>query len=271
MKLRLVSINIWDLPVPLPGFARASRRRALLQQLTALDADLVLIQEAFLPAFKLQLAGTLATHQPDHYLEHSRRHLFLSMDASGGLATFSRFRLDSSRYGPFPLWRGMKPDERVGRKGCLWTQVQTPAGGLLIGNVHLYAGNTPRDTRARAMQTRHLLHRLARLPRQPTIVAGDFNMAAELEHRPDGRLTGFDLMRDAGFTEVAGGATGDLATMSPRNNRFARYAPWRRPERRLTQIFIRGDGLGLDDGPSLCLNQPPVSDHFGLLVTLNVP
>src|SRR4051812_36014473 len=153
MKIRLVSINIWDLPIPLPGFARARRRHGLLEQLAALDADLVLIQEAFLPAFKLRLAGALATHQPDHYIEKRRRHLFLSMDASGGLATFSRFRLHSTRYGQFPLWRGMKPDERVGRKGCLWTEVETPAGALLIGNVHLYAGSAPRDARARSMQT----------------------------------------------------------------------------------------------------------------------
>ena len=271
MKVRLVSINIWDLPVPLPGFARASRRRGLLEQLATLDADLVLIQEAFLPAFKLRLAGTLATHQPDHYLQQRRRQLFLSMDASGGLVTFSRFRLDTSRYGQFPLWRGMKPDERVGRKGCLWTQVQTPTSALLVGNVHLYAGNTPPDRRARSMQTRHLLDQLERLPPQLTIVAGDFNMAAELEHRLDGHPTGFDLMHEAGFVEVAGGATGNLATMSPINNRFARYAPWRRPERRLTQVFIRGAGMELESGPDLCLNHPPVSDHFGLLVTLNVP
>src|SRR5690349_3315465 len=99
MKIRLVSINIWDLPVPLPGFARASRRRALLDQLTALDADLVLVQEAFLPAFKLRLAQSLAAHHPDHYLGQHRRRLWLSMDASGGLATFSRFPVERSRYG----------------------------------------------------------------------------------------------------------------------------------------------------------------------------
>src|SRR5204863_1837921 len=118
--IRLLSINIWDLPVPLPGFARSRRRRDLLAHLPSADADLVLIQEAFLPAFKVQLASVLAGHTPDHYFERRRRHLLLPMDGSGGLATFSRLDLVSSTYFPFRFWRGMKPDERAGRKGCLW-------------------------------------------------------------------------------------------------------------------------------------------------------
>ncbi len=269
MLIRLLSINIWDLPVPLPGFARRWRRRNLLEQISGTDADLVLIQEAFLPAFKAKLASILERHQPDSYVSHRRRHLFLPMDGSGGLTTFSRLGLVSSSYFPFRLWRGMKPDERAARKGCLWTTVSTPSGNIMIGNVHLYAGGGARNGRARSMQTKHLLRQLEKFPSVPTVVAGDFNMAIEYEKTTRGP-TGFDLMRDAGFTEIAAGTTGALATMSQVHNRFARYAPGRKPERRLTHIFYRGDGIRLAEPPRLCFCESPVSDHFGLLATLSV-
>lgn len=163
----------------------------------------------------------------------------------------------------------MKPDERIGRKGCLWTEYETNGTRVLIGNAHLYAGLGARPARARTLQVRHLLHQLGRRPRIPTIIAGDFNMAIE-DERPAAGPTGFDLMREAGFTEIAGGVTGSIATMSPSRNRFARYSPWRRPERRLTHVFFRGDGISVPQSPSLCLHEPPVSDHFGLLATLRL-
>src|SRR5581483_11737654 len=125
---------------------------------------------------------------------------------------------------------------------ALWTIVATGAGNLLVGNVHLYAGAGPDHARARAMQTRHLLRQLENFPRMPTVIAGDFNMAIEFECAGAGP-TGFDLMHQAGFSEVAAGTTGEIATMSPLRNRFARYMPGIRPERRLTQVFYRGDGL----------------------------
>ena len=267
MLIRLLSINIWDLPVPLPGFARRRRRRRLLEHLPRADADLVLIQEAFLPSFKPRLAAALVRYHADHYLNHRRRPFGLPMDGSGGLATFSRFPLAGSRYVPFRCWRRMRPEERLGRKGALWTEIETSGGRILVGNVHLYAGGGAGNGRARSMQTQHLLQQLRRLPKLPTIVAGDFNMALEHEHTNDGP-TGFELMGEAGFTEIAGGASPGIVTVSPRRNRFARYTPWAKPERRLTQVFFRGDGFHVAEPPRVCLDDPPVSDHFGLVVTL---
>jgi endonuclease/exonuclease/phosphatase family metal-dependent hydrolase len=268
MLIRLLSLNIWDLPLPLPGSGRERRRRMLLEHLSTCDADLVLLQEAFLPGFRIRLAAALDGYHPDHYLKVRRRHWFLPMDGSGGLVTFSRHDLLSSRYVPFRAWSRMKTDERVGRKGCLWTEVNTPAGRLLVGNVHLYAGTRPHDARARSMQTRHLLHQLEQFGATPTVIAGDFNMAIEYERTTNGP-TGFDRLRAAGFQEIAAGETGPLATMSPSRNRLARY-PWPRAERRLTQVFYRGEGIQVAAPPTLCFCEPPVSDHFGLAATLSI-
>jgi len=269
MNIRLLSINIWDLPVPLPGCGRRFRRRHLLESLSRTDADIVLIQESFLPSFRPRLAAALRQHQPDHFFSRRRRCYLLPLDTSGGLATFSLLPLVQSRYGAFRCWNGMKPDERIGQKGCLWTEYTLNGTGMLIGNAHLYAGTGPGAGRARSFQVRHLLHQLDRLPPMPTIIAGDFNMAIEHERTTAGP-TGFDLMREAGFTEIAAGVTGTIATMSPSRNRFARYFPWPRLDRRLTQVFFRGPGISVAEPPSLCLEDPPVSDHFGLQASLTI-
>jgi endonuclease/exonuclease/phosphatase family metal-dependent hydrolase len=269
LLIRLLSINIWDLPLPLPGFARRSRRRRLLRGLSQADADLILIQESFLPSFRPRLAAALKDHQPDHCYSGRRRHFVLPMDTSGGLATFSRLPLLQSFYQPFRLWSGMKPDERIGRKGCLWTEYAVNGGRVLVGNAHLYAGMGARPGRVRAIQVRELLRRLERFPPMPTILAGDFNMAIEHERTTSGP-TGFDLMTAAGFAEVAAGATGSIATLSRTRNPFARYTPWPKPDRRLTHVFFKGRGLSVAESPSLCFDDPPVSDHFGLLATLAI-
>ena len=57
--------------------------------------------------------------------------------------------------------------------------------------------------------------------------------------------------------------------MAPSVNRYARYTPWHKPDRRLTQVFYRGPGIERGpEPPTLCLHRPAVSDHFGLRVQL---
>ncbi len=268
LPVRLVSINIWDLPVPLPRVQRRLRRRRLLDQLAALDADVILVQEAFVPRFRRRLIRTLPRYHADGRGRDARWVGPLRLDASGGLLTLSRWPIPITRYRPARRIRRMKPDERIGKKGCLWTTLRTPAGDLLVGNVHLYAGNTPVDAHVRTVQTRDLLRHGARDPNRPTVLAGDFNWDLDFEHSERGP-TGYVEMRQAGFREVAEGRTDGIATMDPRHNRYARYSPWHRPPRRLTHVFLRGRGLQPShEAPVLCLHDPPVSDHYGLRVTL---
>jgi len=268
LTVRLVSINIWDLPVRLPRTQRGLRHRRLLEGLPTLDADIILIQEAFRPRLRRQILRLLPHMHADAFAARRRWVGFLPMDAAGGLLTLSRWPVHTVRYQRARRFRGMKLDERIGWKGCLWTRIATPSGDLLVGNVHLYAGNTPLDAHVRTIQTRHLLQRAVSTPDQPTILAGDWNWDLEFEHSERGP-TGHVEMLQAGFHEVANGRSEGIATMDPRHNPFARYVPWHRPARRLTHVFLRGSGLALGpEPPSLCLNDPPVSDHYGLRVTV---
>jgi endonuclease/exonuclease/phosphatase family metal-dependent hydrolase len=270
LTVRLVSINIWDLPVRLPRTRRGLRHRRLLADLQTLDADIILIQEAFRPRLRRQILRTLPSMQADALAARRRWFGFLPMDAAGGLLTLSRWPVHTTRYQPARRFRGMKPDERIGWKGCLWTRIATPVVDILVGNVHLYAGNTPLDAHVRTIQTRHLLERGESTRDLPTILAGDWNWDLEFEHSERGP-TGHVVMLQAGFHEVADGRSENIATMDPRHNPFARYVPWHRPARRLTHVFLRGPGLAAgSEPPSLCLHDPPVSDHYGLRVTVRV-
>jgi endonuclease/exonuclease/phosphatase family metal-dependent hydrolase len=268
--IRLVSVNLWDLPVPLPGHDRALRRRRLLGQLPHLDADLLLFQESFRPLFRGALARGCAGFESHPDCGRRRWFAFLPMDATGGLLTLSRWPIVGQRHQPARRFRTWKLDERIARKGCLWTRVRTPAGDLMVGNVHLYAGSNPVDAHVRAIQARDLLMHGETSSGLPTVMAGDFNWDLDFEHSERGP-TGHAILLDAGFREVADGRSEGIRTMDPRLNRYARYAPWHRPSRRLTHVFFRGERLGLGpEPPTLCLHDPPVSDHFGLRATLTL-
>ena len=270
LALRILSINIWDLPIRLPGANRPLRRRRLLAALSQQDADIVLIQEAFNPAFRQQLVHAIPGFYHDHFAEERRRVGPFVMDASGGLLTLSRWPLVRSRFIPSRRVPGMRWDERIGRKGCLWTELETPQGPMLAGNAHLYAGTGARAARIRAIQARQIARMTSRHRQAPIVAAGDFNMAVEYEH-PSSGPSGFDVLYGAGLIEVAEGKSAGLVTMHPGTNHYARWSPFHRPARRLTQVFYRGDGLALgQEPPAICLNDPPISDHLGLLVSFRL-
>jgi endonuclease/exonuclease/phosphatase family metal-dependent hydrolase len=190
------------------------------------------------------------------------------MDATGGLLTLSRWPIVSQRHQPARRFRSFRLDEWIGRKGCLWTRVRTPAGDVMVGNVHMYAGNSPLDARIRAIQARDILRQGELRHGLPVLLAGDFNWDLDFEHSERGP-TGHTILLEAGFREIADGRSAGLMTMDPKTNRYARYVPWHRPPRRLTHVFFRGERLGPGpEPPTLCLNDPPVSDHLGLRVTL---
>jgi len=270
LTIRLVSINIWDLPIRLPRTRRGTRQRHLLEALGHLEADIVLFQEAFRPRFRRAILGVLAGMHADRLARDWRWFGVLPMDRAGGLMTLCRWPIVQTRYQRARRFRRMKPDERIGQKGCLWTRIATPVGELLLGNVHLYAGNTPIDAHVRSMQIRSLLLRGDSRPAVPTVMAGDCNWDLEFEHSERG-ITGHEAMLRAGFREVAAGRSDGIATMDPRHNAFARYVPWHRPPRRLTHVYVRGPGIAPGpEPPTLCLHDPPVSDHYGLRVSLAV-
>ena len=271
MLIRLLSLNIWDLPFPFPGSNRGERRRALLSELRRLDPDIVLLQEAFRIDLREEIWEALPSHYADaRAVQRGGMVPFLPQDISGGLLTLSRWPVPSTQ---MTRWRHVRPaklDERLARKGALWTEIETPAGVLLVCNVHTHAGRTPADARARVAQVGELLAEEGAMHTGAIIVAGDLNIDPAVS--PDDiSPNGLDLLEDAGFAEVALAANDGLGTVVPQTNRYARVG-FRRPDhRRLTHVWYRGPGITAGPvRPEICFNHPPVSDHYGLLATLEL-
>jgi endonuclease/exonuclease/phosphatase family metal-dependent hydrolase len=270
MLIRLLSINIWDLPISFPGFDRRRRFGHLLAGLPALDADLVLIQESFRVSLRKRIHAVLPRHNAQEGAERRVLRLpLLPNDRSGGLFTLSRWPVTRTRMQRWRHKHWLKVDEQLARKGALFTELSTPVGPLLLCNVHLHAGLASADARARVLQLREFLAQPEAARNGPMIVAGDLNIDAA--HEPAAvSPNGFDLLREAGFQEIAGGSNDGLGTFVPAQNRYARVGLPRPDHRRLTHVFCRGANLRALAPPTICFDNPPVSDHFGLLATLEL-
>lgn len=271
VAIRLLSLNIWDLPFPFPGSQRRRRLAHLLTGLTAMDADLVLLQESFNVGLRPAIRAALPHHHADaHATRRGGRLPLLPSDSSGGLLTLSRWPVTRTRMTHWRYTRLVKVDERLGRKGALWTEIETPGGPLLLCNLHTHAGRHRHDAEARVVQFRELLAQAEASHGGPMILAGDLNIDPAVP--PDSvSPNGFDLLQQAGFVEVAEAANTGLGTVVPARNRYARVG-FRRPDlRRLTHVWYRGAGLRPGPAPAtVCFDDPPVSDHFGLLATLEL-
>ncbi|HEY2825265.1 MAG TPA: endonuclease/exonuclease/phosphatase family protein, partial [Gemmatimonadales bacterium] len=222
MLIRLLSLNIWDLPFSFPGSNRRERHEHLLKGLAALDADVVVIQEAFNPPLRSRIRTALPRHDVDARASlRGGRIPFLPGDASGGLLTLSRWPVTSTRMARWRYKRLIKLDEQFARKGALWTEIRTPLGALLVCNVHTHAGQVRADAEARMRQIEELLADPSAAHAGPFIIAGDLNIdpAVSPDNVPP---NGFDLLRAAGFTEIGLEANAGLGTVVPATNRYAR-------------------------------------------------
>ena len=276
LRLRVLTLNIWALPIPLPREDRAERMARLPDALRSVDADIIMLQEALHPRDRDAVVRALARDGYTATATATRRlGGLLPMDASGGLLTLSRFPLDAASYHPLPVPAGAKWTERMSGKGVLRCVVRTPLGPVTCVNVHLYAGTTPADRAARLEQ----LH-AAPLEAAPgslvTVLAGDLN--ATVAASVDGMaVDGPEIvcLTGLGFRDVVrDGAPGSrLATYAVRSNRYA--AMWADPARgdeRLDFILYRPAGttpIGVrevrvvfDESAAL------VSDHYGVQADL---
>ena len=178
--LRVVTLNVWALPVPIPTQQKWRRLNRLPRALAELDADIVVLQELFDLRARRRLLRELCppyAAAPDAI--QARRILGLvPSDMTGGLLVLSRLPILSSRFVPHLREPGMKLDERLGQKGALIVQVDSPIGRLTILAVHLYAGTRPEDGRRRRAQLARLLETLhAEADPGPILLAGDINVS----------------------------------------------------------------------------------------------
>jgi len=125
--------------------------------LRALDADVICLQEVWVPRARALLKRALSARYT------------ATRSAAGGLMVFSRFPIVTERFIRFPYVPGMSLIEGIVGKGLLEVQLETRLGPIRVIDAHLASG----DTVGRNGQLRFLLAKVGR--DLPLVVAADTN------------------------------------------------------------------------------------------------
>jgi len=280
LRVSLVSYNAWALPVPLPGMDRLRRLPAMPARLATLDADVILLQEAFDVRVREFVAGYFTDYrQGPELLCREPMWPVGVKDCTGGLVTLSRLPVVRERFWVHPTGPGAKIDERNGRKGFLLSTLQTRLGPVDLVNIHLYAGRSEADEDHRLLQLRQLKAVLDSTGNAhgPVILAGDLNVVHPALSAADPSLVpsrAYRFLVDSlGFVDTHPHAEeGDLS-YDALNNPYAGvwYNRWegrqvfdyvmvRMPAGMAVRVVERRRVMDVD----------PLSDHYGVFAVLEL-
>jgi len=285
-SLRCVTFNAWALPVRIPSQEKRRRLKRLPQALAELDADIIVLQEMFDVRARRKLLRELCPpYSTTADAMGDRRILKLvKIDATGGLLVLSRLPITNSRFIPHPAGLGKKPDERVGRKGAMFVQLETPLGPVTLFAIHLYAGTKSVDTQVRDAQLAPLLKQLENEANgSPVLLAGDINTSPTVRYpEPPGQdnplAPEYGALVDAGFVDPLppNPTPASLsATWVPSRNRYAALAYQEtKSDERYDYILVR-PGISHEwnvkhAGTVIDGDDSYLSDHVGVMVELEL-
>ncbi len=275
--MRILTYNCCALPV-FAGDIRARLKRIGLE-VAALDPDLILLQEIFLPAHLKVLQARLKGWPHVFFGKRSwRRH-------AGGLAIFSRYPLESPRFIKYReqgSWLRYSVLAKFSGKGYMSARLHGPSGAVFeLVHTHLIADyrrpavaeGSRRDPYPKFQKGQ--IEELSRFVRgldrsRPLLLAGDFNMP------PHSKLLRA-LLKRSGLRD---GMEGVLEP-SILDRRYYRLPYRPAPDKRLDYVFHRGGGKWTVDvresryvfkGAVQLENSRRVelSDHHGVLTELKV-
>lgn len=268
MRLKILSFNIWDLPLFIVKH-RERRFKGLLNYLDEQDADIVCLQESFDVKHRRELYERFK----DKYffsggLFDIRKILFLkAFDKSGGLLTLSKFPIVESRFVPYSRIFNSAFGEALARKGFLETVLETPMGKLKVINTHLHEEAFVFDRKVRLVQLKKVFRQMNGRG-LPGIFIGDFNQHSMARQ---GDFT--ELFDSIGFTHPlrADHISNELPSYRPENPYVEYWLNRTVLPKRFDYILVRGlEGLGLRTmqyEPQKL--EPALSDHDPVLLTLS--
>lgn len=168
MQLKIISYNIWDLPL---WFVRNRKARIerVANYLAQSGADIICIQEAWSQSGRKTLYRILGEAGYQHVSARER----LVLIGNGGLLIFSKFPILSKKFTPFSRLSAAFV-ELFAAKGVLEVTVETPQGKLSVFNTHLHSPSWVFGQAIRLRQMRRVLDVLMQ-GETTAILAGDFN------------------------------------------------------------------------------------------------
>lgn len=175
MRLRVLTLNCWDLPFGLAHRASA-RLNAVGEALSGLDADIVALQEVWTPRGRRQLlaAGAAAGYAHRWHREEAL--------GGSGLLVMSRLPIARTSFVRFRLAglpQRVQHADYYGGKGLALLTLETGDGPLALAVTHLHADYVAREAHdeylgVRAAQVVQIAHALLPID-TPLIAAGDWN------------------------------------------------------------------------------------------------
>ncbi len=241
----LVTYNIED-----NSAQRSQQIQRLLDSIAEHEPDVVLLQEASArTVVAIQQQAVLSRYQlfAHRLADHSPASgLMILVKPQQAVSGFS--------YRPIPSEMGRGILQLKLRIAGIWHQ---------LINIHLESADLLGSGETYRRRQLKLLHDLAETAPH-IIIAGDFNLATTAT---EGQLTATQLI-DV-WTTLHAGEQG--ATWEPKNNHVTKYFSWFLSPARLDRIWIKSV---LTPQSIIRLNvdaTPPLSDHYGLLMTMTTP
>lgn len=172
-ELRVVSFNVWGVPVVSP--ARAERITEIGQRLAALGPDVVALQEVWEDDDAERVAPALAAAGLTWQRHFGRRQVG---GRGSGLWMASRYPIAGERFVQFEL--GHKPYihwhlDYLSKKGVALLEVETPGGAVTIANTHFQSTYTFGDYTYIQLSQALTIADAASGVKTPFVLAGDIN------------------------------------------------------------------------------------------------
>ncbi len=265
--VRVLTLNVWGIPI---ASDRAERMKAIGEQITAFDPDVVTLQEAFVPEDRERILSYLAPGRWPYV------HYFASGIIGSGLLIISRYPIADAGFYRFRLAgrpeRLLEADFYAG-KGIGFVRLQTPAGLLDLYDTHALAQYAPDEKDEYAAHRATNLYEAARFVEaqsggNPALFCGDLNA------RPD--QLGYRLVT------LLGKATDCYVSANP-GDPGVTYSPTNpysdgEPPQRIDYIFVRnGASLGFNVRSARVVlkeqssaSPKAYSDHYGVLADLEL-
>lgn len=284
-SFRLLTLNLGLLGVGMSGLWRLPidselkrRLAAAPDLLSAIDADVIALQEVYAPADRQFLIRAMAARYP--FSAGSPKALSL---VGNGLMVLSRFPI---RHSEFVLCQGAPRWTRlVWKQGLLGVDLDLPVvGRTRLINVHL-AASVPfghsESMASEANRDREIAQLLsvASSGDPAAILAGDFNNSPEIHSNHYRRIIAAGYVDAFVAAREAAGAT-DGFTWDAANPLNARGRFRNSPSQRIDHVFVsdaRAPSL-MPVSAQIVLRESiiptpsgrriPLSDHYGMLVTL---
>jgi sphingomyelin phosphodiesterase 2 len=258
--MQILTFNTWGSPY---SQHRAERTIALGEVLKLIDADIILLQEVYLPTHRQSITSILKERWP-------HRHHFASSVLGSGLYTYSRYPIVDADFHRFRLTgkpERLREGDYYAGKGIGLTRIKTPDGMLDVYNCHPHAQYDENDDNEYAIFNETNLYEAARFihtnsPENPVVVAGDLNTQP---HQLGYKI----LLQFAGLTDAYLQANGQHEPTFARSNPYVLNTQ----DQTLDYVLVRGVTV---NNAELTLTEtipgviPAYSDHYGVLADISL-